>query len=345
MKRILLIGGAGFIGHHLALSLKQNGFEVFIIDGLEVNSLVSLQDSRVVFANRDFYIDTIEERLTLMRSEKIPIYIEDARDYQRLNRAVFDIQPDAIFLLAAVSHASRANKDPYSTFDHSFRTLENTLDIARALPNKPQVIFFSSSMGYGNFMGNSPDEETNCDPRNIYGALKLGGEKLALAYSNVFNFPVTIVRPSALYGPRCISRRVLQVFIENAMRGSDLVIQGDGQESLDFTYIGDLVSGLLLLLLNEKSYGQVFNLTRGKAQKLIDAAKIVQNKFPSIDLIFQERDSLNPERGSLDISKAQSLLGYTPVHDLTEGLNSYISWYQEKESFFKDKLDKFEKNE
>ena len=153
------------------------------------------------------------------------------------------------------------------------------------------------------------------------------------------------MRPSALYGPRCISRRVLQVFIENAIRGSDLVIQGDGQESLDFTYIGDLVSGLLLLLLYDKSYGQVFNLTRGKAQKLIDAAKIVQNKFPSIDLIFQERDSLNPERGSLDISKAQSLLGYTPVHDLTEGLNSYISWYQEKESFFKDKLDKFEKNE
>ncbi len=120
MKRILLIGGAGFIGHHLALTLKQNGFEVFIIDGLEVNSLVSLQDSRVEFTNRDFYIDTIEERLTLLRSETIPIYIEDARDYQRLNRAVFDVQPDAIFLLAAVSHASRANKDPYSTFDHSF---------------------------------------------------------------------------------------------------------------------------------------------------------------------------------------------------------------------------------
>lgn len=345
MKRILLIGGAGFIGHHLALSLKQNGFEVFIIDGLEVNSLVSLQDSRVEFTNRDFYIDTIEERLTLLRSEKIPIYIEDARDYQRLSRAVYDTQPDAIFLLAAVSHASRANKDPYSTFDHSFRTLENTLDIARVLPNKPQVIFFSSSMVYGNFMGKSPDEETNCDPRNIYGALKLGGEKLALAYSNVFDFPVTIVRPSALYGPRCISRRVLQVFIENAMRGSDLVIQGDGQESLDFTYIGDLVAGLQLLLLNEKSYGQVFNLTRGKAQKLIDAAKIVQNKFPDIALFFEERDSLNPERGSLDISKARSLLGYKPVHDLTEGLDSYISWYQKKESFFRDKLKKFEINE
>jgi len=345
MKRILLVGGAGFIGHHLAISLKQNGFEVFVIDGLEVNSLVSLQDSRARFTNRDFYIHTIEERLNLLRSAGIPIYIEDARNYQRLNLAVYDIQPDAIFLLAAVSHASRANKDPYSTFDHSFRTLENTLDIARSLINKPQVIFFSSSMVYGNFLGNTPAEDANCDPRNIYGALKLGGEKLALAYSNVFDFPVTIVRPSALYGPRCISRRVLQVFIENAMRGSDLVIQGDGQEGLDFTYIDDLVSGLELLLLNEKSYGQIFNLTRGKSQKLIEAARIVQDKFPSVDVIFQERDSLNPERGSLDITKAQSLLGYKPKYDLAEGLEAYLYWYKQKASFFEGAINGHESNE
>ena len=94
-------------------------------------------------------------------------------------------------------------------------------------------------------MSQSPNEDANCDPKNIYGSLKFGGEKLARAYSNVFDFPVTIVRPSALYGPRCISRRVLQVFIENALRGQDLIIQGDGQESLDFTYIDDIVESLI----------------------------------------------------------------------------------------------------
>jgi nucleoside-diphosphate-sugar epimerase len=328
MKKALLIGGAGFIGHHLALSLKAHGFDVAVVDGLEVNNLISLQDIRSNFVNRTFYIKVLEERLTLLRQASIPVYVEDARDYIRLGRIVNDYQPDVIYLLAAVAHASRANKDPYSTFDHSFRTLENTLDITRSLTKKPQLIFFSSSMVYGDFMSQSPNEDTNCDPKNIYGSLKFGGEKLARAYSNVFDFPVTIVRPSALYGPRCISRRVLQVFIENALRGQDLIIQGDGQESLDFTYIDDLISGLLRLTLNEKSYGQIFNLTTGHARKLVDAAEIVKDNFPKISIRFESRDALNPERGTLDITKAKSVLGYEPTHDLTKGLTKYIAWYK-----------------
>lgn len=328
MKRALLIGGAGFIGHHLALALQSDGYEVGVIDGLEVNNLVSLQDSRFAFLNREFYIRVLEERLTLLRAASIPIYVEDARDYQRLNKIVTEFQPDVVFLLAAVSHASRANKDPYSTFDHSFRTLENTLDILRSLNNKCQLVFFSSSMVYGNFLGKTPNEDTLCDPRNIYGALKLGGEKLALAYSNVFGFPVTIVRPSALYGPRCISRRVLQVFIENALRTKDLIIQGDGKEGLDFTYIDDLVSGLVSLTLNPNSFGEVFNMTRGQSQSLLTAAKIVQEYFPNIDIKHEPRDLLNPERGSLNIEKASKLLAYKPRHDLKLGLEKYISWYQ-----------------
>lgn len=329
MKRILLLGGAGFIGHHLALALKKEGNDVSIIDGLEVNNLISLQDSRTNFVNRNFYIKVLEERLSLLRSANIPIFVEDARNYQRLSRLVVDLNPDAIFLLAAVAHASRANKDPYSTFDHSFRTLENTLDIARTLSNKPQVIFFSSSMVYGNFMGSNPNEDAVCDPRNIYGALKLGGEKLALAYSNVFDFPVTIVRPSALYGPRCISRRVLQIFIENALRKSNLVINGDGEENLDFTYIDDLISGLLLLTLNPTAYGEVFNITRGQPQKLNKAAQIVQSSFPDISITHEPRDVLNPERGSLNIDKAKSVLHYEPKHDLDLGLQKYINWYRD----------------
>lgn len=328
MRRALLIGGAGFIGHHLALALKSNDFEVLIIDGLEVNNLVSLQDSRTVFANRDFYIRILEERLTLLRGASIPINVEDARNYQRLGKVINEFQPDVIFLLAAVAHASRANKDPYTTFDHSFRTLENTLDIIKSLRNPCQLIFFSSSMVYGNFLGQTPGEGTNCDPRNIYGALKFGGEKLALAYSNVFDFPVTIIRPSALYGPRCISRRVLQVFIENALRQNNLIIQGDGNEALDFTYIDDLISGLMSATLNPIAYGEVFNITRGNAQSLLTAAKIVQSHFPSVDIALEPRDSLNPERGSLNIEKAKKLLKYEPVYDLNSGLKKYIEWYR-----------------
>jgi nucleoside-diphosphate-sugar epimerase len=170
MKKALLIGGAGFIGHHLALTLKANGFEVAVVDGLEVNNLISLQDSRSNFANRTFYIKVLEERLSLLRKASIPVFVEDARDYIRLNRIVTEYQPDVIYLLAAVAHASRANKDPYSTFDHSFRNLENTLDITRSLANKPHLVFFSSSMVYGDFKDQIPDEAVTPNPNTLYGS-------------------------------------------------------------------------------------------------------------------------------------------------------------------------------
>ena len=99
--------------------------------------------------------------------------------------------------LAAVSHANRSNKDPYTTFDNSLRTLENALDASR---NRIKNLYTYVSMVYGNFKTKKVDEETNCNPIGIYGALKFSGEKIVIAYNQVFDLPYTIIRPSALYG-------------------------------------------------------------------------------------------------------------------------------------------------
>jgi nucleoside-diphosphate-sugar epimerase len=326
-RRIALIGGAGFIGHHLALELKQRGADVAIIDGLQVNSLLSLHDdSTGNTPDRDLYLAMVNERLELLRAARIPIFVEDARDYSRLGLTIHKLDPQVIVLLAAVSHASRSNKDPYHTFDHSFRTLENALDMARS--RVEQFIYFSSSMVYGNFDGESVNEDRACNPMGIYGALKFGGEKLVIAYNQVFNLPYTIVRPSALYGERCISRRVGQVFIENALRGREMVIKGDGLEGLDFTYIGDLVDGVCRCIERPEALNQIFNLTYGEARSLNQMASIAQSEFPGIHVRHVERDALMPERGTLNIAKARTLLGYQPAHPLEIGYRKYIAWYR-----------------
>jgi nucleoside-diphosphate-sugar epimerase len=325
-KRVLLVGGAGFIGHNLALELKKRGAEVAVVDGLEVNNLLSLHSATNTLAERDLYLSIINERLELMRAAGIPLYVEDARDYPRLSLLFGQLKPQVVVLLAAVSHASRSNKDPYHTFDHSFRTLENALDNAR--DSVEHFIYFSSSMVYGNFQEDAVTEESNCNPLGIYGALKFGGEKLVIAYNQVFKLPYTIVRPSALYGERCISRRVGQVFIENALRGKDLVIKGDGDECLDFTYIGDLVNGVCCAIGSEGARNQVFNLTYGQGRSLNEMAKIVQSEFPGIKLSHMERDALMPERGTLDVSKAKKLIGYQPSFPLDVGYRRYIEWYR-----------------
>src|SRR3989338_56926 len=146
-RKILLIGGAGFIGHNLALRLKGLGAEVAIIDSLAVNNLYFIQNNINSIPNAGLYLSIIEERLDLLRSSKIPIHEMDARNYHELCAVLRQIDPDTIIHLAAVAHADRSNKDPYSTFDHSFRTLENALDAARAHQNRIRhFIYFSSSM-------------------------------------------------------------------------------------------------------------------------------------------------------------------------------------------------------
>ena len=148
-RSIALIGGAGFIGHHLALQLKELGADVHVIDGLEVNNLISLVSNQHELEDREMYTEFINQRLELLSRADIPLHVLDARRYHDLSRKLTEIKPQTIVHLAAVSHANRSNKDPYSTFDHSLRTLENALDCARG--RAEHFVFFSSSMVYGNF--------------------------------------------------------------------------------------------------------------------------------------------------------------------------------------------------
>ncbi len=319
-KKVLLIGGGGFIGHNLALSLKER-FEVSVIDSLQVNHL-----GEHTLNNNLLYINFLNTRLNLLEKNGIISHIIDARDYQLLTFRLKKIKPDIVIHLAAVAHAQKANKDPYSTIDHCMRTLENVLDIIRS--SDTHFIFFSSSMVYGDFTQKKVKEDFNCNPKGIYGALKFGGEKLVIAYNQVFNNKYTIIRPSALYGPRCVSRRVIQIFIENAINNKNIVIDGDGEESLDFTYIDDLISGVEAVLNSDKSFGQIFNITFGRARKIKDLAEMIIKFFPNIELEYKERDKLLPLRGTLSIKKAKNLLNYSPKVSLEDGVEKYIKFYK-----------------
>ena len=326
-KRVAIIGGAGFIGHNLALKLIELGAEPYVVDGLQVNNIGYYTSGYENNPNAERYIAFINERLSLLRKAKVGIHIIDARDYHAVSHTLNKIDPDVVVHLAAIAHANRSNKDPFSTFDHSMRTLENVLDASRS--KGTHVIYYSSSMVYGNFDGEAVAEDRVCNPMGIYGALKYGAEKLVIGYSQVFNLHYTIIRPSALYGERCVSRRVGQAFIENALVGEDLTVNGDGAEGLDFTYINDLVQGTILSITNPESVNQIFNITYGAARSINQLAEIVMNKFQGIKIHYKKRDGLMPERGTLSIAKAQKLLGYNPQHPVEEGFVKYINWYKD----------------
>ena len=323
-KKILLVGGCGFIGHNLALYLSKLGHEPVIVDSLSINNIYS-QDNKEIL-NQKLYKSILENRVELLKKNNIDLIVQDARNYHSISTLYGKINPDIIIHLAAVSHANRSNKDPHTTFDHSLRTLENTLDYAKS--QKTHIIYISSSMVYGNFETKEVDEETACKPIGIYGTLKYAGELMVKSYNQVFDLPYTIIRPSALYGERCVSRRVGQIFIENAIQGLDITINGDGTEKLDFTYIEDLISGIGLCCEKDNAKNQIFNLTYGHSRKISELTEILKQEFPEIKIFYKEKEKFMPERGTLNVSKAKKLLGYNPVNTIETGYVKYISWYK-----------------
>ena len=304
--------------------MKKLGAQPVIVDSLSVNNILSFADNEI--KNKKLYTSILNSRIDLLNSNEIKLIIQDARDYHSVSKIYNDIDPDIIIHLAAVSHANKSNKDPHSTFDHSLRTLENTLDYARI--KKTHVIYMSSSMVYGDFNSIDVNEETACKPIGIYGTLKLSGELLLKSYKQVFDLPYTIIRPSALYGERCVSRRVGQIFIENAIQNLDIAINGDGEDELDFTYIEDLVNGISLCCSNEKAINQTFNLTFGRSKKINDLVKILIKEFPNVKVLYKEKEKFMPERGTLNIEKAKKLIGYDPSSPIETGYIKYINWYK-----------------
>jgi len=335
MKKILILGGCGFIGHNLALELVNEKYEIYIVDSLQINNLYSLNSNKDNLPNPELSKAIIEDRLFLLKKNKINFIIQDLRDYHATSKIFTKINPDIVIHLAAVSHANRSNKEPHTTFDHSLRTLENALDNAKDKVEK--FIYFSSSMVYGNFKSNEVDEDSVCNPLGIYAALKYSGEKIVKAYGQVFGLNYTIVRPSALYGERCISRRVGQIFIENALNNMEILIDGNGEEKLDFTYIKDLTQGVKKIINSNQSNNQTFNITYGSSRKINEMLEILKSNFQNLNIKYKERDKFTPLRGTLNIDKARNLLGYEPSWPLEKGYPNYIEWYKKIYKVFDEK--------
>ncbi len=327
MKKITIIGGCGFIGHNLAFSLKNEGFDVSIIDSLEINNIGSVEknENNLPFPKLSMLI--LNQRINLLKKMKINLFKIDAKNHKEINKILNNIKPNIIIHLAAVSHANRSNLDPHKTFENSLITLENVLDFAKK--NVDHFIFSSSSMVYGNFKTNEVNEESVCSPMGIYGTMKFSAEKIIQSFNQVFDLQYTIVRPSALYGERCISRRVGQIFIESALNNKEIIIDGDGEEKLDFTYIQDLIQGFVKIIKNENSKNQIFNITYGNGRKINELIDILKKYFSNLNINYKKRDKLTPIRGTLSTDKAKKLINFEPVWPIEKGYVEYIKWYKE----------------
>ena len=328
---VSLVGGAGFIGHNLALALRQIGVEVQIVDNLmQNNMLANVSEMDIDDFRRQLNHNFLVQRFEMMRNTGVVMDNADARSMTDLAESLKRFQPTKIVHLSAISSAVDAKKVPGHCFDLQLVTLRNVLEFTRLFPNEVnEVVFMSSSTVYGDFETETVDESVRPRPYGIYANAKFMGERLIRTYHDQYGLGVTIIRPSALYGERCISRRVSQVFIENALMGKPLYLEGGGDGRLDFTYIEDLVDGIVRSMAAAGGTGSsnTFNITFGNARTILDLANVVKSVVPNAILEERPRDQIKPIRGTLSTKRAREYLNFEPQWPLEVGYKRYCEWY------------------
>lgn len=316
--RFLITGGAGFVGSYVVRRLLKAGHDVAVYDSL-LNYVYPLNEKHLY--NHQARAKRALDQVKLIRGS--------TQDLGFLTRAVRDVQPTHIIHLAAMPLAKLAMERPEEACDAIIQGTMNILQAAREVPDFKRVVYVSSSMVYGHFEGDRVTEEAPTKPREVYGGLKLAGEVLTQVYGRLYGLEYTIVRPSAVYGPTDNNRRVLGIFLENALQGKALEVRGEN-ERLDFTFVKDLAAGIALAATHPAASGETFNLTRGEARTILEAAQTVAKLVPGTVVNVVPRDETMPSRGTLDVSKARDLIGYNPTTSLEEGLAVYLAYLKKQ---------------
>ena len=323
MSKVLITGGAGFIGSYVCHKLLEMGHEIVVYDAF-IQYISPLKSVLKEYTELRFQgiIDDIDIRRG------------DTRDKAHLRRIILETRPERILHLAALPIADLSNKHSEEALTSILEGAVNVLEVIRDVDFVDRFVYISSSMIYGDFEEIPAPEDHPKRPKDMYGGTKYAGEVMTETYSRRYGVPYSIVRPSAVYGPYDVNRRVSQIFIENALLGKPITLYSGGHQALDFTYVEDAAEGIIKVMFHENGAGNAFNITYGQGYKLREFAEILQGHFSDLEVnIVEEEDVFRPKRGALSIEKAKKLVGYNPQVDLHEGIKRYLDVYRKLDVF------------
>lgn len=314
MAKILITGGAGFVGSHTARAFLDAGYEVISFDAFHIYILPIQQ---WFLENMNYRFEHLLKGAQVVRGSTL--------NKDDVRRVIYEFRPERIVHFAALPLANVAVRNSEEAFQGILQGTVNILEILRDVDFVDRFVYISSSMVYGDFEKIPVPENARKSPKDIYGGMKLAGEILTQVYARNYGIPYTIIRPSAVYGPTDNNRRVIQLFLEKAFKKETLQIRRGNDNALDFTYVKDLATGIRLATLSSKAEGQEFNITYGQSRTLDDVVSILSQHFPDLQVEeVPDPESFRPKRGALDIQKAQQLLGYQPKWPLEQGIPEYI---------------------
>jgi UDP-glucuronate 4-epimerase len=328
--KILVTGAAGFIGFHMSKALVAEGHEVFGLDNINAYYDVGLKYARL--AQLGIGKNDLIQGKAMTGIKGFTFYYLDLLDSVNLSTLFSEVKPEVIVHLAAQAGVRHSIHHPQSFIDSNVQGFFNILEACRRNPVK-HLLYASSSSVYGSNT-DSPFKESDRTnrPVSLYGATKKAGEILAHSYVELYKIPSTGLRFFTVYGPWGRPDMAYFKFADQIMHGDTIDVYNQGMMERDFTYIDDIINGILALIHqppgNEELH-RIFNIGRSRPVNLLVFIELLEKylgkEARKIFLPIQPGDV--PSTWS-DTTALKELTKYAPVTDLDEGIRKFVAWYK-----------------
>ena len=308
-SKVLVTGGNGAIGCNLVQKLLASNANVTVLDDFSQSNIHNLNNHK---------------NLKIIRGDILN---------SKILKKTFSNNFDVVFHLAARFANEMSVYDPVEDLRVNIEgTLKILLESAKKNVNK--FVYTSSSSLYGQTNLIKKNESLLPKPTTPYAVSKLSGEFYCNAIHELYGIDYSIVRLSNSYGPydpHGKYRNVIPNFIQNALKNQNIVITGTGNETRDFTFVDDVVNGIILAAKKPKARNEIFNLGTGKETKISTIAQLIKKNTDSKSKIIlkPKRKFDHITRRKMDISKAKKLLGYSPETNIKDGIFKTCEWFSQ----------------
>jgi nucleoside-diphosphate-sugar epimerase len=313
-KRILITGGAGFIGTHLCRALCDDN-EVVVLDTLRRNAL---------------------QPAGLDQQQSVTLHQGDVMDYRTVQQAM--VGCTHVIHLASIAGVDTVMKNPVTTMRVAMLGTSNVLEAAMFQGRVERLVDFSTSEVFGSHAYNVTEGDVTSlgavgEARWTYAVSKLATEHLSFNYYKQYQLPTCSVRPFNIYGPSQVGEGAVHHFIVRALRGEPLIVHNDGGQIRAWCYVDDIIDGTLTALSHPAAVGNAFNIGNPRSTVTIFnlAREVIRISGSDSEIQFVPWPYADVELRIPNITKARELLGFVPRVDLEQGLERTIAWYREAE--------------
>lgn len=312
MQTVLVTGAAGFIGSSLVDKLLSKNYNVIGLDNFNNNYDPNIK------------INNIQQA---MFNKNYKLYIADIENKHDLDKIFSENKIDKIAHLAARAGVRASIEDAVSYMQTNIIGTVNILEMMKEY-NIKHMSMASSSSVYGACIANKFSEDLNLkEPISPYAATKLADELICYTYHSLYNINIYMLRFFTVYGPRQRPELAINKFINQMLMNKPIDVYGDGSSMRDYTYIDDIIDGIIATLKYNKTKYEIFNLGSGNPISLNDMIKVLEeslNMKAIINRLPMQPGDVN--KTFADISKAKKLLGYTPKTIFKDGIQKFINW-------------------